>query len=195
MHDGRMALLSGRLLVATPVIGAGPFWRSVVFILDHNDEGALGVIVNRPLNAAVADVLPQWADAVTAPTQLFDGGPVGSDSALALGVVPENLSATSGGYPYPDGWHQMADRVGLVDLDGPVPVSGQFSGLRVFAGYAGWDADQLEAEIEEGSWFVVDAVESDLSSPHPETLWQDVLMRQPGDLRLMASFPPDPDLN
>ena len=106
-----MALLRGRLLVATPLIGAGPFWRSVVFVLDHGDDGALGVIVNRPLNAAVADVLPNWADAVTAPTQLFDGGPVGSDAALALGVVREGL--------VPHGWHQMADRVGLVDLGGP----------------------------------------------------------------------------
>ena len=66
-----MALLRGRLLVATPLIGGGPFWRSVVFMLDHSDEGALGVIVNRPLNAAVADVLPHWADVVTAPTQPF----------------------------------------------------------------------------------------------------------------------------
>ena len=182
-----MAVLSGRLLVATPLIGAGPFWRSVVFVLDHSDEGALGVIVNRPLNASVADVLPHWADVVTAPTQLFDGGPVGSDAALALGVVREGL--------VPSGWHQMADRVGLVDLDGPVPPSGQFSGLRVFAGYAGWGVSQLEEEIEEGSWIVLDAIETDLSSPHPETLWHDVLSRQPGDLRLMASFPPDPDLN
>ncbi len=187
MHDGRMAVLSGRLLVATPTIGAGPFWRSVVFVLDHNDDGALGVIVNRPLNASVADVLPQWAEVVTAPTQLFDGGPVGSDAALALGVVREGL--------VPSGWHQMADRVGLVDLDGPVPPSGQFCGLRVFAGYAGWSAGQLEDEIEEGSWFVVDAMDADLSSTHPETLWQDVLQRQAGDLRLMASFPTDPSLN
>lgn len=182
-----MALLRGRLLVATPLIGAGPFWRSVVFVLDHGDDGALGVIVNRPLNAAVADVLPNWADAVTAPTQLFDGGPVGSDAALALGVVREGL--------VPHGWHQMADRVGLVNLGGPVPASGQFTGLRVFAGYAGWGVGQLEDEIEEGSWFIVDAIESDLSSSHPETLWHDVLLRQTDERRLMASFPPDPDLN
>jgi len=85
--------------------------------------------------------------------------------------------------------------VGLVDLGGPVPASGQFTGLRVFAGYAGWGVGQLEDEIEEGSWFIVDAIESDLSSPNPESLWHDVLQRQTDELRLMASFPPDPDLN
>lgn len=182
-----MDVLRGRLLVATPLIGAGPFWRSVVYVLDHGDDGALGVIVNRPLNAQVGDVLPSWADVVSAPTQLFDGGPVGSDAALAVGVVHDGL--------VPVGWQQMSNRVGLLNLDGPVPASGEFAAIRVFAGYAGWGPDQLEGEIEEGSWFVLEAADSDLGSHDPETLWRDVLRRQAGDLRLLATFPPDPDLN
>lgn len=180
-------MLRGRLLVATPMIGAGPFWRSVVYVLDHDDDGSLGVIVNRPLNAHVSDVLPSWGDVVTAPTQLFDGGPVGSDAALAVGVVRDGL--------VPQGWHQMSNRVGLVDLDGPVPGSGQFAAIRVFAGYAGWGAGQLVGEIEEGSWFVVDAEEADLGSPTPDALWSAVLRRQPNELRLLSTFPPDPDAN
>ncbi|MFL6091064.1 MAG: YqgE/AlgH family protein [Aeromicrobium sp.] len=182
-----MTLLRGRLLVATPMIGGGPFWRSVVYVLDHGDDGSLGVIVNRPLNAEVADVLPSWGDIVTAPTQLFDGGPVGSDAALAVGVVQDGL--------VPQGWHQMSNRVGLVDLDGPVPGSGQFVAIRVFAGYAGWGAGQLDDEIDEGSWFVVDAEDSDLGSSRPDSLWSDVLRRQAGELRLLATFPADPDVN
>jgi putative transcriptional regulator len=182
-----MTLLRGRLLVATPMIGAGPFWRTVVYVLDHGDDGSLGVIVNRPLNAHVSDVLPSWGEVVTAPDQLFDGGPVGSDAALAVGVVHDGL--------VPQGWHQMSNRVGLVDLDGPIPEMGQFAAIRVFAGYAGWGAGQLDGEIDEGSWFVVDAIDSDLGSAAPETLWRDVLRRQGGDLRLLATFPPDPDLN
>jgi putative transcriptional regulator len=182
-----MDTLRGRLLVATPSIDGGPFWRSVVYLLDHGDEGSLGVILNRPLNALVADVLPSWGEIVSEPMRLFDGGPVGSDAALAVGVVRSGLG--------PAGWHQTSDRVGLVDLDGPVPANGDFATIRVFAGYAGWDAGQLDEEIAEGSWFVVDAVDSDVGSSEPDTLWRDVLRRQPGEMRLLATFPADVDLN
>jgi putative transcriptional regulator len=182
-----MDTLRGRLLVATPAIEAGPFFRSVVFILDHDADGALGVIVNRPLDSDVDDVLPSWGAHVNAPVCLFDGGPVAMDSALAVGVLGDGLP--------PIGWRQMAGRVGLVDLEGPLPDDGQFAGLRVFAGYAGWGAGQLEDELTEGSWVVVDAQDSDLSSPLPETLWRTVLRRQNDDVRFWATFPPHPGSN
>lgn len=182
-----MTLVRGHLLVAAPAIEHGPFHRSVVFVLDHDDDGALGVVVNHPMESEVDDVLPGWADRVNAPGCLFEGGPVAMDSALALGVIIEGAR--------PFGWRQMAGRVGLVDLDGPVPHRGEFAGLRVFAGYAGWSPGQLEAEIEEGSWIVVPAEDSDLISPRPETLWSDVLRRQPGELRFLATCPDDPGLN
>ena len=181
-----MDALSGRLLVATPAIESGPFLRSVVFLLDHDADGALGVIVNRPLESDVEDVLPAWASLVNAPVCLFDGGPVGMDSALALGLVAD--------VP-PPGWRRMAGRVGLVDLDGPVPAGGSLAGLRVFAGYAGWGPEQLEAELAEGAWLVLDARDGDLISPRPETLWRDVLRRQDGDVRFWATFPDDPAIN
>jgi putative transcriptional regulator len=159
----------------------------VVFLLDHDADGALGVIVNRPLEADVEDVLPDWASLVNAPVCLFEGGPVGMDSALALGLVADSVP--------PVGWRQMAGRVGLVDLDGPVPAGGSLAGLRVFAGYAGWGPEQLETELAEGAWLVVEARDSDLISPQPETLWRDVLRRQDGDLRFWATFPDDPAIN
>jgi putative transcriptional regulator len=89
----------------------------------------------------------------------------------------------------------MAGRVGLVDLEGPLPGAGELAGLRVFAGYAGWAPGQLEAELEEGAWLVVEALDSDLTSPQPETLWREVLRRQDGDARFLTTFPPDPSAN
>lgn len=179
--------MRGRLLVATPAIQTGPFMRSVVFLLDHDGDGALGVIVNRPLDSEVDDVLPDWADLVNAPVCLFDGGPVAMDSALALGVIADIAP--------PTGWRQMAGRVGLVDLEGPLPTHGEFMGLRVFAGYAGWGPGQLEDEIDEGSWIVIDARDEDLVSPQPETLWREVLRRQDNDSRFLTTFPDDPTAN
>nr|MCW2727799.1 YqgE/AlgH family protein [Aeromicrobium sp.] len=182
-----MEALSGTLLVATPAIESGPFLRSVVFLLDHDVDGALGVIVNRPLESDVEDVLPDWAELVNAPVCLFDGGPVGMDSALALGVVTDAAP--------PAGWRQMAGRVGLVDLEGPVPTGGSLAGLRVFAGYAGWGPGQLEAEVAEGAWLVLEAQDGDLISPRPEMLWREVLRRQDDDVRFWTTFPDDPSAN
>ncbi len=176
------------MLVATSAIGAGPFWRSVVYLLDHDEDGALGVIVNRPMESDVDDVLPGWAHSVNAPGCLFEGGPVAMDSALAVGVVPDPQDR-------PVGWQQMSGRVGLVDLEGPVPAEGEFLGLRVFAGYAGWGSGQLEDEIAEGSWLVLPADESDLISPTPDQLWSDVLRRQRGETRFWSTLPADPGLN
>ncbi len=184
--------MRGRLLVATPAIESGPFIRSVVFLLDHDGDGALGVIVNRPLDSEVDDVLPDWADLVNAPVCLFDGGPVAMDSALALGVIASPSDAQSAP---PIGWRQMAGKVGLVDLEGPVPSHGEFAGLRVFAGYAGWGPGQLEVEIEEGAWIVTDSRDDDLVSPQPETLWREVLRRQENDARFLTTFPDDPSVN
>lgn len=183
-----MESLRGRLLVATPAIEAGPFLRSVVFLLDHDEDGALGVVVNHPLDAGIDDVLPTWGQFANTPMCLFDGGPVAMDSALAVGVLAAAQAP-------PDGWRSMGGRVGLVDLAGPHPVDGQLAGLRVFAGYAGWSAGQLERELEEGSWLVVEAQEQDLLSPQPEGLWREVLRRQQDDVRLWATFPDDPALN
>lgn len=174
--------------MATPAIEQGPFLRSVVFLLDHDDDGALGVVVNHPLDADVDDVLPAWGDRVNAPDCLFDGGPVAMDSALAVGVLSTSSRP-------PEGWQSMGGNVGLVDLAGPPPLEGQLAGLRVFAGYAGWSAGQLESEIEEGAWLVTAALEGDLLSPSPEHLWRDVLRRQEGDVRLWTTLPDDPSLN
>ena len=185
-----MDSLAGRLLVATPAIASGVFERSVVLLLDHDEAGALGVILNHPLDADVDDVLPQWGGAVNAPDCLFGGGPVATDSALAVGVRAVGPHPTA--LP---GWRPMTGRIGLLDLDGPLPAEGELTGLRVFAGYAGWGAGQLEGELEEGSWLVVDARTDDVLSPVPEHLWREVLRRQDDDVRLWATFPADPSVN
>ncbi|MFO6452949.1 MULTISPECIES: YqgE/AlgH family protein [unclassified Aeromicrobium] len=183
-----MATVRGQLLVATSAIDSGPFRRSVVYVLDHDEDGALGVIVNHPLESDLDEVLPGWADSANAPGCLFEGGPCAMDSALAVGVVSDMASR-------PIGWRQMAGRVGIVDLEGPVPVGGELLGLRVFAGYAGWSTGQLEEEIAEGAWLVVPAQDGDLISPAPDRLWSEVLRRQAGDTRFWSTLPDEPGLN
>lgn len=181
--------MSGRLLVASPRLDDPNFRRAVVLLLDHGDEGALGIVVNRPLDVDVAAVLPAWQPHVTAPGRLFQGGPVALDSALGVVAVP-------GDDDEPIGVRRIIGALGLVDLDTPPEVvSGGVAGLRIFAGYAGWTPGQLEDEIAEGAWYVVDAESRDAFTDHPEVLWRTVLRRQRGALAFVSTYPDDPALN
>ena len=184
------ASLRGRLIVATPRLASPPFRRGVVLLLDHDEAGALGVVLNRPTRIKVADVLPPWTDHVSPPDVVFSGGPVSTDAALAVGtVVPDAGDA-------PLGWQRLYDSTGLVNLDAPPEVIvGALQGLRIFVGYAGWGGGQLEGELAEGAWYVVDAEASDVYGAEPEDLWRRVLRRQTGELAVVASFPDDPLMN
>ena len=180
--------LSGSLLVATPQIEGGGFARSVVLLLHHDAEGAQGVVLNRPLDARVDAVLPEWQVHVTPPSVLFEGGPVGLDSALGLVTVP--------GEGEPMGVKKLFGAVGLVDLDTPPElVVPEVAGLRIFAGYAGWSPGQLEDEIEGGSWYVVESEGRDAFDDDPTTMWKRVLRRQRDHLAFVSTFPTDPEMN
>ncbi|MGW0608263.1 YqgE/AlgH family protein [Streptomyces sp. NPDC002644] len=180
--------LTGRLLVATPALSDPNFDRAVVLLLDHDGDGSLGVVLNRPTPVGVADVLDGWADHTGEPAVVFQGGPVSPASALGVAVVP--------GDDGPAGWRRVHGAIGLVDLESPPgPLGAALGSLRIFAGYAGWGAGQLEDELTEGAWYVVESEPGDVSSPTPERLWRDVLRRQRGELAMLATYPDDPSLN
>lgn len=188
MMDG-MQLASGMLLVATPELQDPNFVDTVVLLLDVTHEGALGVVLNRPTQVLVADVLEPWRDVVAEPEVLFRGGPVGTDGALAVAEVRDPQDT-------PVGWRPVAGRIGMVDLDTPTElVNGSLTAMRVFAGYAGWGADQLASEVEEGSWYVVSGQAGDAFRGDTSGLRRDVIRRQPGMLAWHVNRPVDPEMN
>jgi putative transcriptional regulator len=189
MSEGPDGVEPGMLLVAAPTLIDPNFADSVVLILDIDEGGALGVVLNRPLDVAVAEVLGDWTDVVSAPEVLYMGGPVSTEGALAVGRLAQADDA-------PVGWRAVFERFGIVDLDTPVElVTGSLSSLRIFAGYAGWGAGQLEDEIAEGSWYVVPCEPGDVFRQDPTDLWRDVLRRQPGEVAWYSTRPLDPGLN
>jgi putative transcriptional regulator len=184
---------AGDLLVATPALLDPNFERTVVLVLDVT-EGALGVVLNRPSPVPVGDVLPDWEELTGPPGVLFQGGPVGTDSALAVGV--RDTPGAPGEDDEPLGFRPLYGSVGIVDLDSPTAVVGPaLSHVRIFAGYAGWARNQLEAEIRTGSWYVVPSLPSDLVATDPQELWKRVLRRQPGELAWVSTRPADPTMN
>lgn len=180
---------AGMLLVATPALLDPNFADTVVLLLDVDDDGALGVVLNRPSGVPVSEVLAGWGELVAEPEVFFQGGPVSTEGALAVGTLRAEDDV-------PVGFRAVEGRLGLVDLDTPLELlEGSLEGLRIFAGYAGWGAEQLLGEIEEGSWYVVPAQPLDVFGMDPSDLWRDVLRRQPGELAWHSTRPFDPDLN
>lgn len=180
---------AGVLLVAQPEMDDPNFADTVVLVLDVDDEGALGVVLNQPSPLMVATVFEQWRDLVDEPEVLFRGGPVGTDGALALVLLRDAGNA-------PFGVRPVLGPLGVLDLDSPVEtVEERVVGLRIFAGYAGWGAGQLESEIEAGAWYVVPAHPHDPFVPDIADLPRAVLRRQPGELAWHSTRPVDPELN
>jgi putative transcriptional regulator len=186
------ASLTGQLLVAGPRLVDPNFVQTVVFLCRHDAEGALGVVLNRPTGIAVADALPGWEEPLAAPHVVFLGGPVQPDMALGLGLLAPEWA----GRADTDEWTPIDDRLGLVNLSAdPAVEAGRLEQLRVFAGYAGWAAGQLDFEVASGDWWVLPADGSDAFTAAPGILRRRVLRRQAGPVSLFADFPPDPSLN
>jgi putative transcriptional regulator len=177
--------LRGQLLIASPSLIEPTFRRTVVLVGEHNEEGALGVVLNRPTPAPVEEAAPPLAGLAGEGGRLFVGGPVQPQGAVVLAQ-----------FEFPDAAGLLVfDSVGFLigDVD-----PGELVGVRrarVFAGYAGWGGGQLEAEIELSAWMLEPAQPEDVFAAQPETLWSSVLRRKGGRFAMLAMMPLDPSLN
>lgn len=167
-----MDRLRGSLLVASPVLEDPNFARTVVLLLDHGPTGALGVVLNRPTDVPVPPELPVTAE----PAVMFSGGPVATDAAIALGRGVAGDEAV----------------VGDLGVLGPERIQGGDAAIdRLYAGYAGWGAGQLEAELQAGGWIALPALLGDVLTDRPGELWRHVLRRQGGRLAWLSNAPDD----
>lgn len=207
----------GRLLVAAPTLDDPNFFRTVVLLLAYDPDGALGVVLNRPSDTPVAEIVPSWALHASTPGLLFAGGPVQPNAAicvghpeddslgahldldLELGMVEQVTLDDGEGRRDDDGfggYSPLTSMLGTVDLHRePEEIAVQLRGLRVFKGYAGWGAGQLDEELAQDAWFVVEGDPGDVLTAEPETLWERVLRRQGGWLSVLSRHPVDPSLN
>ncbi len=183
----------GTLLLANTDLLEPTFRRSVIYVVEHNDGGTLGVVLNRPSETAVYNVLPQWAKLTAKPKKtMFIGGPVKRDAALCLGTL--RVGTDPQGMP---GLRHVAGRMVMVDLDADPDLIAPAveGGVRIFAGYSGWTIGQLEGEIERDDWIVLSALPSDVLVEPRVDLWSRVLRRQPLPLSLLATHPIDVSRN
>jgi putative transcriptional regulator len=177
--------LRGQLLVASPALLDPNFSRTVVLITEHTDEGAAGLVLNRPSLVEVSAAVPDLEVLADGDEQVWMGGPVQPEAVLVLG---EFLDPDEAAVP-------LFESLGFPSLDEPEEIVPATTRRRVFAGYAGWGAGQLEEEIANEDWILEDARADDAFTDEPDELWSDVLRRKGGVYELVARMPEDPSLN
>lgn len=183
-------LTKGRLLVATPPLDDPNFDRTVVYMLEHHAEGAIGVVINRPTDESLDEPLDRWEDLQAVPASVFLGGPVEIDALIALAYAKQPVTEAG------DELSPVSGHVASADLTtDPALVAALVNSVRVFRGYAGWGPGQLEGEIDAGAWLVLDAELQDVFGPSPDHLWRSVLRRQGGRLAWLAEVPDDLSAN
>ncbi|NRI69739.1 YqgE/AlgH family protein [Rhodococcus sp. MS16] len=181
----------GSLLVSSTDLVEPAFRRTVIYMIEHNDAGSLGVVINRPSETTVQKVLPQWAPLAANPSALYVGGPVKRDSALCLGTA-RNGAIIDG----VAGLRRVDGKVVMVDLDSdPNVIAPLVEGIRIFAGYSGWTVGQLDSELERDDWMVTASLPSDVVTPSRIDVWARVLRRQPLPLAMLATHPIEVERN
>lgn len=179
-----MESLRGHLLVAAPSLLDPNFSRTVVLVAEHTDEGALGVVLNRPSESSVGEVVPDLTPLVGDEELVFAGGPVQPGDVLVLAELDEPSDAAL----------PVDGDLGFVALEADMDdiSAGR---ARAFAGHAGWGPGQLDAELAEESWFVAPFEREDAFTDDPDELWSASLARKGGAYALVARMPDDPSLN
>ncbi|MBA3842787.1 MAG: YqgE/AlgH family protein [Actinobacteria bacterium] len=179
-----MDSLQGKLLVSSPALHDPNFRKTVILIAHHDEDGALGFVLSRPLEISAADAVPSLAALPGADAPVFVGGPVQPEAYMVLAEFGDITHAAS----------PVFGRVGFMPADTDPEELG-ITRLRLFAGYAGWSAGQLEGELEEPAWIVVPAEPDDPFADDPDELWRAVLQRKGGAFELMIDMPFDPGVN
>ncbi len=180
-----MDTLRGHLLVASPGLLDPTFRRAVVLLTEHTNEGAAGLVLNRPSPVEVAAGVPALETVVDDGDQVWVGGPVEPEAVLVLG---EFLDPDDAAVP-------LFGSIGFPSLEEPDEIAPLTLRRRVFAGYSGWGAGQLEDELARDDWILEPAHADDAFTDAPEELWADVLRRKGGIYELVARMPEDPSLN
>jgi putative transcriptional regulator len=177
----------GQLLIAGPRLIDPNFWRTVVLIVDHTDDGAFGLVLNRPSETSVGEAVPELEELIDAEDPLFIGGPVQPSTVITLAEFADIGEAALVAF---------AD-IGVLGTTGPPieEMARRVVAARAFVGHSGWGPGQLEAEIENGDWIFDPAQRDDVFSGSPRELWSTVLTRKGGSYALVARMPLDPSLN
>ena len=185
-QDWSVDSVRGQLLIAGPTLEDPNFWRTVVLVVEHSEDGALGLVLNRPSESRVGEAVPQLTSLADPEDEVLVGGPVGQSAVIVLADFEDPEEAALIAF----------DTVGVVAGGAPADELGTgVRRARVFAGHSGWGPGQLDGELERGDWILEPARYADAFTDEPSALWSTVLKRKGGSYALVARMPLDPTLN
>jgi putative transcriptional regulator len=181
-----MGSIAGQLLIAGPNLGDPNFWRTVVLVVAHNEEGALGLVLNRPSETTVREAVPDLTELIDPDEDVLVGGPVQQSAVIVLAQFDDPSNAALLAF----------DDIGVLgDADSAGDSGIRIRAARAFAGHAGWGPGQLDDELARGDWILEPAQRDDAFSSAPGALWPNVLQRKGGSYALVARMPADPSTN
>lgn len=175
----------GQLLIAGPGLVDANFFRTVVLMIEHSDEGALGLVLNRPSQTSVGEAVAELEALLDLEDPLFIGGPVQPSALIVLAEFEDATDAALIAF----------DDIGVLATSASVQEPPQVRRSRGFVGHAGWGPGQLDAELERGDWILDPALPEDAFAEDPLALWETVLTRKGGSYKLVARMPTDPSVN
>ncbi len=179
-----MESIRGQLLIAGPALLDPNFQRTVVLIVEHTDEGAFGLVLNRPSETTVGEAVDELDRFVDGDDTLFIGGPVSQSALIVLAEFDDAQQAALVAF----------EDIGVLGDHGDDTLPQTRRG-RAFAGHAGWGPGQLDSELDRGDWILEPAHREDAFSGEPRSLWASVLTRKGGSYALVARMPADPSMN
>ncbi len=181
-------LKKGHLLVAEPSItGDLSFNRSVVLLADHNKDGSVGFILNKPLGYTLHDLLPE----IQGRFKIYNGGPIEQDNLYFIHniphLIPDSIEISSGIY-----WGGCFESTKDLIKDGKI----NHNNIRFFLGYSGWDAEQLQDELDSNSWIIAEnGLENKIIGKSTTDLWREKILEQGGDYLFWSNAPENPSFN
>ena len=181
-------LKKGQLLIADPyIIGDASFDRSVILLTDHNQEGSVGFIINKPLKYSINDLLPD----IKASFKVYNGGPVEQDNLYFIHNVPKlipNSVEISNGIYWGGDFESVKELINQRKINK--------NNIRFFLGYTGWEEDQLESEMEHNSWIVTtNSYENNIIGKSTIHFWKEKIIELGGDYLIWSNAPENPYLN
>ncbi|NNF74512.1 MAG: YqgE/AlgH family protein [Flavobacteriaceae bacterium] len=178
----------GNLLIAEPsILGDLSFNRSVILLADHNDEGSVGFILNKPLDYSLSDLIPEVISEIT----VFNGGPVEQDNLYFIHTVPDyipNSIEISNGIFWGGDFNTVIEFINKGELNE--------TNVRFFLGYSGWDANQLNDELNSNSWILTENIyDSDIIAKSDNSFWKEKMLELGGEYSIWSNAPEDPSYN
>ena len=181
-------LQKGQLLIAEPsILGDLSFNRSVILLAEHNEEGSVGFILNKPLDYTISDLFPE----IEASFKIYNGGPVEQDNLYFIHTIPKlitnSVEISNGIY-----WGGDFELTKSLINDGKINKED----IRFFLGYSGWEQKQLESELESNSWIVaINTLKKEILSKSSKKFWKEKISELGGEYIIWSNAPENPGLN